>query len=60
MAGRKIEPGSGGVVGAQAAPEMEREPNKVYQDGAVPSAVQDSLRTALKRFPQTTVLGIPT
>jgi len=50
VAGRKIEPGGGGVEGAQANPGMEHKPNKVYQDGAVPSATRQSFRALLKRF----------
>ena len=56
MAGRKVELGGGGVEGAQANPGMEHEPNKVYQDGAVPSSTRQSFRALLKRFfrPKTT------
>jgi two-component system sensor kinase FixL len=50
VAGRKIEPGEGGVEGAQGTPGIEHEPNKVYQDGAVRSATPDSFRTLLRRL----------
>jgi len=59
VAGRKIEPGGGDVEGAQATRGMEHEPNKVYQDGAVPPVTQNSFRTLLKRLfhPQTRPRG---
>ena len=50
MARRKIDSGSDGVEGPQAAPCTKHESNKVFQDGAVPSPVGRSSHSRFSRF----------
>jgi len=50
VARRKIDSGSGGVEGPQAAPGTNHESNKVFQDGAVPPPVSRSSHSLFTRY----------
>jgi hypothetical protein len=50
VARRKIDSGSGGVEGLQAAPGTNHESNKVFQDGAVPPQVGRSSHSLFSLF----------
>ncbi len=50
MARRKIDSGSGGVEGPQAAPGTKHESNKLFQDGTVPPQVGRSSHSLFSLF----------